>query len=610
MVNICKGTIGEIVKMICTAKIRGAETDLAFRYDEWLISQVRGIQGRKWDKERRVWIIPTARLQEAKDIFIRNGHAWQEEKEYVRKAQPPVAPLNFEYKTEPFPHQRDGVARLVRELGGVILGDDMGIGKTKQIIDTAVHLKKTKGVKHCLVIVCVDILKWNWTLNQIPTHSDEKSYILGTRYRKNGKFYLGTVKDRYEDLKDLPNNDAFFIVTNKETLRYGTKIYCKDKRDRFRAAQWCENHGMMREAAEVREKAYYTKLEFCDEVIKLVKKGEIGLIAVDEAHKCKNPASQQGAALLTLAETGCVIPITGTPLLKDPMDLYLPLRLIGKEKHSYYEFEQHYCVKNDWTHRIESYRNLGELEELLDTCMIRRLKKDVLLDLPEMLPSYEYVEMSKAQADIYEEALMNIRNNIDQIKRSVNPLAQLLRLRQATGWTGILSSKVQESAKITYAEDLVQDEIANGGKVLILSNWTSVTRPVYDIMSKYSKKVAYITGEVKDKYSQQELFQTDEDCKVCIGTTGAMGVGIDLFKASLIIFLDEPWTQGDKDQARDRAYRQGLTHALRIVTLITKDTIDERVADIVRQRGGLANRLVDGSASIEDKAKLVDFLLS
>lgn len=596
--------------MIVTAKVRGAETDLSFRYDEWLISQIRGIQGRKWDKERRVWIIPTVRLQEAKNIVVRNGHAWQEEKEYVRKAQAPIAPLNFQYKTEPFPHQREGVARLVRDLGGVILGDDMGIGKTKQIIDTACHLKRTKGVKHVLVIVCVDILKWSWALNQVPTHSDEKAYILGTRYRKNGKFYLGSVKDRYEDLKDLPNNDSFFIITNKETLRYGSKVHCKDYRDRFRAAQWCENHGMMREAAEVRDHGYYMKLDFCDEVIKLVKKGEIGLIAVDEAHKCKNPTSQQGAALLTLAETKCVIPITGTPLLKDPMDLYLPLRLIGKEQHSYYEFERHYCVKNEWTHRIESYRNLSELEEIMDTCMIRRLKKDVLLDLPEMLPSYEYVEMSKAQSDIYEEALMNIRNNIDQIKRSANPLAQLLRLRQATGWTGILSSKVQESAKMTYAEDLVQDEIANGGKVLILSNWTSVTRVAYDIMSKYSKKVAYITGEQKDKYSQQEMFQTDDECKIVIGTTGAMGVGIDLFKASLIIFLDEPWTQGDKDQARDRAYRQGLTHALRIVTLITKDTIDERVADIVRQRGGLANRLVDGQADFEDKSKLVDFLLS
>lgn len=596
--------------MIVTAKIRGSETDLSFRYDEWLISQVRGIQGRKWDKERRVWVIPTVRLQEAKNIVIRNGHAWQEEKEYVRKAQAPIPLIDFQYKTEPFPHQREGVARLVRDLGGVILGDDMGIGKTKQIIDTACHLKKTKGVKHCLVIVCVDILKWNWALNQVPFHSDEKAYILGSRYRKNGKFYLGTVKDRFEDLKDLPNNDAFFIITNKETLRYGKKVYCKDYRERFRAAQWCEQRGMLREADEVRQNGYYHKLEFCDEVIRLVKKGEIGLIAVDEAHKCKNPASQQGAALLTLAETKCVIPITGTPLLKDPMDLYLPLKLIGKEQHSYYEFEQHYCVKNDWTHRIESYRNLGELEELLDTCMLRRLKKDVLLDLPEMLPSYEYVEMSKAQSDIYEEAMTSIRQNIDLIKRSPNPLTQLLRLRQATGWTGILSSRVQESAKMSYAEDLVKDEIANGGKVLILSNWTSVTRPCAEIMSKYSKKVAYITGEQKDKYSQQEMFQTDDECRVVVGTTGAMGVGIDLFKASLIIFLDEPWTQGDKDQARDRAYRQGLTHALRIVTLITKDTIDERVADIVRQRGGLANRLVDGQADFEDKAKLVDFLLS
>lgn len=605
--SACKGTIGEIDYMICSVKIKGNETELAFRYDEWIISQIRTIRDRRWDRERRVWVIPTKYIDQAKNIFIRNGHAWQEEKEYVRKAQAPVPLIDFKYKTTPFPHQREGVARLVRDLGKVILGDDMGIGKTKQIIDTAVHLKRTKGVKHCLVIVCVDILKWNWALNQIPTHSDEKSYILGTRYRKNGKAFIGSVKDRYDDLKDLSSRNEFFIITNKETLRYGKKVSC-NYRDRFAVANSLEKRGMLREAKECRQYGYYHSLSFCNEIIDLVRKGEIGIIAVDEAHKCKNPNSQQGAALLTLSETGCVVPITGTPLLTSPLDLYIPLRLIGKENHSYKEFEDHYCERNYWG-GISRYRNLAELEEIMDSCMLRRLKKDVLLTLPPKMPSYEYVEMSKAQAEIYEEILTETRNNIDQIILYPNPFTELLRLRQATGWTGILSSTVKESAKLSYAEELVKDELENGGKVLILSNWTSITRPAREMFSKYSK-VAYITGEVKDKYHEQHMFQTDEDCRICIGTTSAMGVGIDLYKASLVIFLDEPWSRGDKEQAEDRAYRQGITHALRIITLITKDTIDERIADIVRQRGNLADRLVDGKLDFQDKEAIVKYLLS
>ena len=117
-------------------------------------------------------------------------------------------------------------------------------------------------------------------------------------------------------------------------------------------------------------------------------------------------------------------------------------------------------------YEIVGYRNLGELQEQLNDIMLRRRKEDVL-DLPEKLYIDEYVEMTSKQAQIYKEVSMEIKANIDKIKMANNPLAELIRMRQATGYTGILSSTISESAKIDRLEELVEESVANNKKVVI-----------------------------------------------------------------------------------------------------------------------------------------------
>ena len=104
---------------------------------------------------------------------------------------------------------------------------------------------------------------------------------------------------------------------------------------------------------------------------------------------------------------------------------------------------------------------------------------------------------------------MDVKSNIDQIKTATNPLAELIRMRQATGYTGILSSTIQESAKLDRMEELVEEAVSNNKKVVIFSNWTQMTDVVYDrLKNKYN--VAQITGETKDNERQDivEAFQT------------------------------------------------------------------------------------------------------
>ena len=259
-------------------------------------------------------------------------------------------------------------------------------------------------------------------------------------------------------------------------------------------------------------------------------------------------------------------------------------------------------------YEIIGYRNLDELQERLNDIMLRRLKEEVL-DLPEKTYIDEYVEMTPKQAVIYKEVSAEIKSNIDMIKTAPNPLAELIRMRQATGYTGILSSTIQESAKLDRMEELVADAVDNGHKVVIFSNWTQMTTPVAKRLEKYNPAV--ITGEINADTRQIMIdkFQNDDRCKVIVGTSGAMGTGLNLFEGSVIIFMDHPWTRAAYDQCCDRCHRIGQTRNVTIYNLLCRDTIDEKIWDIVQAKGELSDALIDGKLT-RNKSEVLDYLLS
>jgi SNF2 family DNA or RNA helicase len=373
--------------------------------------------------------------------------------------------------------------------------------------------------------------------------------------------------EKLADLNNLP--ESFFLITNVESLRDTAVL---------------------------------------DRIVALCDSGEIGMVAVDEIHKCKNSTSQQGKALLKV-KPQIRVAMTGTPLLNRPLDLYIILKWLGEESHSFYAFRKHFCVMGGYGgYEVVSYKNLNELQARLADIMLRRLKEDVL-DLPEKVRQTEYVEMDTTQRKIYDQVSAELRADIDRIKVSNNPLAQLIRLRQATADTDILCSEVSVSAKFDRMEALVEEATDNGRKVLIFSNWTEVTNRAKERLSGYNPVV--ITGETspEERAQSQKVFTEDANCKVCIGTIGAMGTGLTLTAATVEIFLDSPWNRATKEQAEDRAHRIGTTESVNIITLVCKDTIDERIEEIVYKKGVMADMLVDGVAC-KDNAGLVDYLLS
>lgn len=552
---------------------------VTFPYDQKIVDVVRTYSNRFWDKDRKEWELPFKCFKPFIDAlpefdFDIHGN-WKafEEKKAV------AMPTGFQFKTNPFQHQIEGFEYGLNN-DRWLLGDEQGLGKTKQVIDIAVAKKLVKGYKHCLIVCGVNGLKWNW-LNEIHTHSNEEGWILGQRW-KAGKLTVGSIDDRLADLKTLHiqpnenlfgNNDRFpyFLITNIETLRSELIV---------------------------------------SEIQKLCKEGIIGIVAIDEIHKCKNPSSQQGKGILKI-QPECRIAMTGTPLMNNPFDLYIILKWLGYEKHAFYAFKKHYGVFGGYGgYQVMGYRYLDELQSQLDEIMLRRLKKDVL-DLPEKTHITEYVEMTPKQKQIYDEVTADIKMNIDQIKMANNPLAELIRMRQATGYTGILSSTVKESAKLDRMEELVDEAIANGKQVVIFSNWTQMTDAIWERFSNANKgwQMGRITGQTNDADRQQivKLFQ-DGFVKVLVGTIGAMGTGLTLTAGTVEIFMDEPWNRANKEQAEDRCHRVGTKENITIYTLVCKDTIDERINEIVEKKGAMADALVDGKIAI-DKTNLLDFLV-
>lgn len=216
--------------------------------------------------------------------------------------------------------------------------------------------------------------------------------------------------------------------------------------------------------------------------------------------------------------------------------------------------------------------------------------------------------MTSKQEKIYKECYLEVQNNIDLVKNAINPIVEMIRLRQATGYTGILSSTIQESAKLDRLEEIIEELVQNNKKAIIFSNWTSMVLPTYSRLSKYNP--AIITGDIKDRVAEEKKFMENDTCKIIIGTTGAMGTGLTLTAANTVIFLDEPWNRAIKEQAEDRAHRIGTIENVNIITLICKNTIDERIHDLVEQKGQMADLLIDGKLTKQNKEQLVNFLLS
>lgn len=544
---------------------------ISFDYNANIVNAIKTMPFRYYNTTEKTWEVPSNNLQELigklRDFDIRiSGLNY-----IINNEKDETLPKGFEFKTEPYSHQVEGLKYGLAN-NYWFLGDEQGLGKTKQAIDIAVARKIKYGYKHCLIVCGVNGLKWNWR-NEIITHSNEGSCILGQK-EKNGKVKIGSTNDKIKDLKLLLENKipTYFLITNVESFR----------------------------------NEEFSKLvkELCDKKI-------INMCVADEMHKMKNPTAQQTKGFLKCLPE-CRIGMTGTPLMNTPLDLYVILRWLGYENHAFYSFKKHYCIMGGYGgYEVVGYQNLEQLTSQVNAIMLRRLKSDVL-DLPEKTYIDEYVEMEGKQATLYNEVRAGIATALATGELDItNPLAVTIRLRQTTGYPGIISDEIKDSAKLDRMEDLVEEAISNNKKIVIFSNWTQMTDEIYRRLYGKNYGVSVITGNTKDEVRQSvvNLFQNSSNCNVLIGTVGAMGTGLTLTAGSVVIFVDEPWNKALYEQAVDRCHRIGQSNNITIYNLLTKDTVDERIHNMIYKKGLMSDFIIDGK-EIDNKKAFIEYLIS
>lgn len=536
--------------------------NVRFNYDRRIVDTIKQVPNAVYHKKFQSWEIPTTSLSRAITL-LRNFDSLDitllEDKEDVVED---VELHEENYLTKPFSYQLDGIKYGLQKDKWLLL-DSPGLGKTIQMIYLAQELKERGKINHCLVVCGVNALKHNWRM-EIQKHSNLSAHILGSRINKKGKEKIGSVKDRLEDLKSPL--DAFFVITNIETLRD-------------------------------------------TEVVKAINQGvnKFDMIILDECHKIKTPTSQQSKGLLKLNATYKVA-LTGTILTNSPLDAYAPLKWLGIENSTFSNFKYYYCdFGGPFGYDIIGYKNVDVLKEQLAKHSLRRTKD--LLDLPPKTVIKEYVEMEEKQAKFYSNIVDGIVEQADKVHLyPANILSMCIRLRQATVAPFSLSSEDIPSAKIDRALQLIDEIVTNGDKVIIFSVFKA---PLYDIMQSISQyNPVMCTGDTSDADIElfKNRFQTDESCKVMCATTQKIGTGFTLTAASYAIFLDTPWTAADTEQCEDRIHRIGASKPVFIYHLITKDTIDERVNEIIETKEAISDFIVDdkiSESSLENLRKYI-----
>lgn len=602
-----------------TENLKSGVYEIKSKYDPEFLVYIKAIPGRRWEDDKKIWTIPIDKLgwlvntvkgtKYEQEIVIYSSEKLNQNVKLEPTANIPDidisnVPFYICIGSTPYPHQLDTMKFAIDRYNrgnhsGFILADEPGLGKTASAMNVALYGREHWGFKHCLIICCINSAKYNW-LTDIEHHTNGKEipYLIGCRKKRNGVLRRNTGNvERVEDLKTMTkygNKEEplpYFLVVNIEALRYHQgKVY-----------------------------------PFVDQIIRLVDNGEIGMIVLDEIHKGASPSSLQGKQLSKIKQKIhrdiLWLPMTGTPITNKPTDVYLPLKLInGHAYNNYWTWCQMYCVYGGYGgHEIIAYKNIDVLKNMLQNNMLRRKKADVLKDLPPKIQILEYVENTTYQEKLYNQVAEGIIQDADDIAASLNPMTRLLRLRQVNGSPELIddtldvksSDYLSKNAKLQRTLELVDDIVSRDEKVVIFSGWVEPLKTLYKYVGKKYKTCCYVgTMSGEDREKHKNVFNNNPEYKVMIGTIGAMGASHTLTAANNVIFYDEPYTPADKLQAEDRVHRIGATKTINVYTIITADTIDDRVHDILYTKSAMSDYIVDDKLDIHNNPGLLRYLLS
>jgi SNF2 family DNA or RNA helicase len=444
---------------------------------------------------------------------------------------------------------------------GGILADDMGLGKTLQIIAIlSSYISGTKKEERkASLVVCPSSLSINW-----------KSEVKKFAPNINVLVISGKAQERKDKIQAL--NEYDLVITSYDLLKRDIDIY--------------------------NESGYIFRY-----------------VIADEAQYIKN-SNTKNAITLKNINANTRFALTGTPIenslseLWSIFDYIMPGYLF-----SYTKFKKNYespIVKSSDEDAIK------KLKMLIEPFILRRLKKEVLTELPDKTISVLNNEMVDEQNKIYVSYLMNAKKEIqDEIsangfeKSQIKILALLTRLRQICCHPSLFIGNYRgESSKLNQCMEIINDAIESNHRILLFSQFTSMFEIIEKELNKNEIKYYKLTGSTKvdERIKMVDEFNTDENIKVFLISLKAGGTGLNLTGADMVIHYDPWWNLSAENQATDRAYRIGQKNNVQVYKLITQNSIEEKINELQNKKARLSDDMLSTEETFINKLSKQDIM--
>ncbi len=450
-----------------------------------------------------------------------------------------------------FDYQQKGIEfALFRKVA--IIADEMGLGKTIQAIGTAILKKQIFGFEKVLV-VCPASLKEQWK-KEVEKFTNEKAIVIQGGPHERKEQYNSKV--------------ALFYIVNYEAI--------------------------------VRDKHEINQVGF-------------EFLILDEAQRIKNYETKTAASISKI-QFKHVLAITGTPLENKLIDIFSVVSAIHPDFFGpLWEFSYQYCLFDPVKHnKINGYYNLNKLNKQLEPLLLRREKRHVLEQLPNISHMDVPVRLTGLQSDFHSSYARGIASIIRKKFMTPFDLQKLMlllsKMRMVCDSTYLVDEHTNDSPKLDELKQILieQFDLQNTDKkIIIFSEWVKVHKLIGQMLRENNIGFAELNGSVPVKLRGELIkkFETNPHCKVFLSTE-AGGSGLNLQIADTLINFELPWNPAKKNQRIGRIDRLGQkNNKLTIINFITKNSIEEQIAAglLVKQN------LFEGVLGGENQTNFVDF---
>jgi len=422
--------------------------------------------------------------------------------------------------------------------GRSILGDDMGLGKTVQTLAAVELLARERGVRKVLVVAPASV-KYQWE----------------TEIRKFTDRTVQVVEGGADERRDLYTAEAFYKLANYEQV----------VRDREAINEWKPD-----------------------------------LIVLDEAQRIKNWEAKTSREVKKLRSRYAVV-LTGTPLENKLEELYSIVQFVDERRFGpAFQFLHDHRVLDE-NYNMKGYRNLDRIREKLEPVFLRRTRGEVLAQLPPRTDNTIFVELADAQRGPYEEqrvALARLlqKNYLTDLDRK-RILASVVNMRMVCDSLFLLDKQSRVSPKLEEFAELVPDITTEDHKAVVFSQWETMILEAAKVLDALGVGYAVLHGGLagKDRKEVLERFKSDPACRVFL-STDAGGTGLNLQAADTVVNLELPWNPAVVEQRIARVHRMGQNRPVRVVNLVTRGTIEERVLRTLEAKQNLFAGVFEGDA--------------